>query len=144
MSKSVSRLCTVLLLYGWELTNSPSDTHPFIHEDSNYQMWFNWEEQASHSIDFTYAFLTEKCPSEDSDIALFEADVWHPGMPDPNNDFKEMREWLNQVERDGVPAKAYVNPTHGQVRQLKELIQHNDYVYAPKTIKDWKNGQALC
>ncbi|KAF4467560.1 hypothetical protein FALBO_5568 [Fusarium albosuccineum] len=121
-----------------------NETHPYIHSDGKHQAWFVWEEQATHSGDWTYAFVTEKCPTNKSPVAVFEADVWHPGMPDANNDRVLMREWLNQLDEDGVPEKAYVLPTHGQVRKISELAQHTDYVYAPKVVGDWMKGGALC
>ncbi|KAI1009833.1 hypothetical protein LB504_003014, partial [Fusarium proliferatum] len=121
-----------------------NETHPYVHSDNKHQAWFIWEEQATHSIDWSYAFITNKCPTNESGIALIEADAWHPGMPDANNDRWEMREWLGQLDRDGVPESAYVLPTHGQISQVSELIEHTDYVYAAKTIGDWKNGGALC
>ncbi|EXA31335.1 hypothetical protein FOVG_17385 [Fusarium oxysporum f. sp. pisi HDV247] len=121
-----------------------NETHPYIHSDSKHQAWFIWEEQATHSIDWSYAFITDKCPTNKSGIAVIEADAWHPGMPDANNDRWEMREWLGQLDKDGLPESAYVLPTHGQIRQVSELIEHTDYVYAPKSIGDWKNGGALC
>ncbi|KAG5808927.1 hypothetical protein H9Q74_014347 [Fusarium xylarioides] len=121
-----------------------NETHPYIHSDSKHQAWFIWEEQATHSIDWSYAFITEKCPTNESGIAVIEADAWHPGMPDANNDRWEMREWLGQLDKDGLPEGAYVLPTHGQISQVSELIEHTDYVYRPKTIGDWKNGGALC
>lgn len=83
-----------------------SETHPYVHSDSKHQAWFMWEEEANHSIDWTYAFLTDKCPTNESDIAVFEADTWHPGMPIENNDRWQMREWLNQLQRDGLPESA--------------------------------------
>ncbi|KAF5684796.1 hypothetical protein FCIRC_3751 [Fusarium circinatum] len=121
-----------------------NETHPYIHSDSKHQAWFIWEEQATNSIDWSYAFITDKCPTNESGIAVIEADAWHPGMPDANNDKWEMREWLGQLDKDGLPQSAYVLPTHGQISQVSELIEHTDYVYAPKTIGDWKNGGALC
>ncbi|CAG9990374.1 unnamed protein product [Clonostachys byssicola] len=121
-----------------------NETHPYIHGDNKYQAWFLWEKEATHAIDFSYAFITEKCPTKKSDVAVIEADVWHPGMPDAQNDRQLMREWLNQVDKDGVPDKAYVLPTHGQVRHLKELTEHADYVYPSKAVKDWMGGGAVC
>ncbi|KAL7768576.1 hypothetical protein ACKLNR_002877 [Fusarium oxysporum f. sp. zingiberi] len=121
-----------------------NETHPYIHSDSKHQAWFIWEAQATHSIDWSYAFITDKCPTNKSGIAIIEADAWHPGMPDANNDRWEMREWLGQLDKDGLPETAYVLPTHGQIRQVSELIEHTDYVYAPKSVGDWKNGGALC
>ncbi|RBA21072.1 hypothetical protein FPRO05_07386 [Fusarium proliferatum] len=121
-----------------------NETHPYIHSDNEHQAWFIWEEQATHSVDWSYTFITNKCPTNESGIAIIEADAWHPGMPDANNDRWEMREWLGQLDRDGVPESAYVLPTHGQISQVSELIEHTDYVYAARTIGDWKNGGALC
>ncbi|KAM6519328.1 hypothetical protein FALCPG4_012971 [Fusarium falciforme] len=121
-----------------------NDTHPYVHSDSKTQAWFIWEEQATHSADWTYAFVTEKCPSKLSPVAVLEADIWHPGMPDGKNDRELMREWLNQVNKDGLPESAYVLPTHGQVRPITELIEHTGYVYAPKQISDWRDGGAMC
>ncbi|KAJ4204257.1 hypothetical protein NW767_004449 [Fusarium falciforme] len=121
-----------------------NDTHPYVHGDSKTQAWFVWEEQATHSADWTYAFVTEKCPSKRSPVAVLEADIWHPGMPDGQNDRELMREWLNQVNKDGLPKSAYVLPTHGQVRPITELIEHTGYVYAPKQISDWRDGGAMC
>ncbi|KAJ4212592.1 hypothetical protein NW759_011629 [Fusarium solani] len=121
-----------------------NDTHPYVHSDSNTQAWFVWEEQATHSADWTYAFVTEKCPSKRSPVAVLEADIWHPGMPDGQNDRELMREWLNQVDKDGLPESAYVLPTHGQVRPITELIEHTGYVYAPKKISDWRDSGAMC
>lgn len=37
-----------------------------------------------------------------------------------------------------------VLPTHGQVRPITELIEHTGYVYAPKQISDWRDGEAMC
>ncbi|KAI8715270.1 hypothetical protein NCS52_01034400 [Fusarium sp. LHS14.1] len=121
-----------------------NDTHPYVHSDSKTQAWFLWEEQSTHSIDWTYAIVTEKCPSKRSPVAVLEADIWHPGMPDGQNDRELMREWLDQVNKDGLPESAYVLPTHGQVRPITELIEHTGYVYAPKTIRDWRDGGAMC
>ncbi|KAI8660348.1 hypothetical protein NCS57_01011700 [Fusarium keratoplasticum] len=121
-----------------------NDTHPYVHSDSKAQAWFIWEEQATHSADWTYAFVTEKCPSKRSPVAVLEADIWHPGMPDGQNDRELMREWLNQVDKDGLPEKSYVLPTHGQVRPITELIEHTGYMYAPRKISDWRDGGAMC
>ncbi|UPK93981.1 hypothetical protein LCI18_004916 [Fusarium solani-melongenae] len=121
-----------------------NDTHPYVHSDSKTQAWFVWEEQATHSADWTYALVTEKCPSKRSPVAVLEADIWHPGMPDGQNDRELMREWLNQVDKDGLPESAYVLPTHGQVRPITELIEHTGYVYAPKKISDWRGSGAMC
>ncbi|CVL12257.1 uncharacterized protein FPRN_07011 [Fusarium proliferatum] len=120
-----------------------NETHPYIHSDNEHQAWFIWEEQATHSIDWSYTFITNKCPTNESGIAIIEADAWHPGMPDANSDRWEMREWLGQLDRDGVPESAYVLPIHGQISQVSELIEHTDYVYAARTIGDCKNGGAL-
>ncbi|CAI6031735.1 unnamed protein product [Clonostachys chloroleuca] len=121
-----------------------NETHPYVYSDDEYQVWFLWEKEATHAIDFSYAFISDKCPTDESDVAVIEADVWHPGMPDAQNDRQLMREWLNQVDKDGVPDKAYVLPTHGQVRHIKELTEHADYVYPPKGVKDWMGGGAVC
>ncbi|KAJ4250975.1 hypothetical protein NW762_011625 [Fusarium torreyae] len=83
-----------------------NETHPYVHSDSKHQAWFIWEEQATHSIDWAYAFITDKCPTNKSGIAVIEADAWHPGMPDENNDRWEMREWLSQLDKDGLPESA--------------------------------------
>ncbi|WJG35248.1 uncharacterized protein FOBCDRAFT_239517 [Fusarium oxysporum Fo47] len=80
------------------------------------------------------------CPTNKLGFAIIEADVWHPGIPDAKNDRWEMREWLGQLDKDGLPETAYVLPTYGQIRQVSELIEHTDYVYAPKSVGDWKNG----
>ncbi|KAG7414067.1 hypothetical protein Forpe1208_v008297 [Fusarium oxysporum f. sp. rapae] len=80
--------------------------HPYIHSDSKHQAWFIWEEQATHSIDWSYAFFTDKGPTNKSGIAVIEADAWHPGMPDAKNDRWEMREWLGQLDKDGLPESA--------------------------------------
>jgi hypothetical protein len=37
---------------------------------------------------------------------VLEADIWHPGMLDGQNDRELMREWLNQVDKDGLPESA--------------------------------------
>ncbi|KAM5382903.1 hypothetical protein ACJA88_003436 [Fusarium oxysporum] len=117
-----------------------NETHPYVPSDSKHQAWFIWEAQATHSIDWSYAFITDKCPTNKLGFAIIEADVWHPGMPDAKNDRWEMREWLGQLDKDGLPETAYVLPTYGQIRQVSELIEHTDYVYAPKSVGDWKNG----
>ncbi|PCD34633.1 hypothetical protein AU210_007232 [Fusarium oxysporum f. sp. radicis-cucumerinum] len=97
-----------------------NETHPYVPSDNKHQAWFIWEAQATHSIDWSYAFITDKCPTNKLGFAIIEADVWHPGMPDAKNDS--------------------VLPTYGQIRQVSELIEHTDYVYSPKSVGDWKNG----
>lgn len=85
---------------------SSSDTHPYVHKDSNIQAWFLWEEQATHAVDFAYAFVTAACPLPDSPAIIFEADAWHGGLPVENNDELEMRTFLNQVRLDGLTRQA--------------------------------------
>ncbi|KAF4973911.1 hypothetical protein FZEAL_9137 [Fusarium zealandicum] len=121
-----------------------NETHPYVHSDSKSQAWFLWEDQATHAADLSYAFITEKCPSEDSPIAVFEADIWHPGLPDGQNDRVLMRDWLDQVSGDGLPEGAYVLSTHGGVGQISELVKTTGYVYKPMTVRDWRDGGALC
>ncbi|KAH7165082.1 hypothetical protein DER46DRAFT_685163 [Fusarium sp. MPI-SDFR-AT-0072] len=77
-----------------EIASSYCETHPYIHSDT------------THSIDWSYAFFTDKCPTNKSGIAVIEADAWHPGMPDANNDRWEMREWLGQLDKDSLPESA--------------------------------------
>ena len=85
---------------------SISDTHPYVHRDSKTQAWFIWEEQATHAADWAYAFVTTVCPKADSPVAVFEADAWHGGVPLENNNELWMRQWLNQVRRDGLTRDA--------------------------------------
>ncbi|KAF7557064.1 hypothetical protein G7Z17_g971 [Cylindrodendrum hubeiense] len=83
-----------------------NDTHPYVHSDENIQAWFMWEQQASHAADWSYSFVTTKCPSHDSPVAVLEADVWQAGMPAEQSDQALMRQWLDQVVGDGLTEKA--------------------------------------
>lgn len=92
---------------GRDLTEpNRSDTHPYVHSDGNIQAWFLWEKQATHAADWSYVFITEKCPGPESPVALLEADVWQAGLPAGESDQALMRQWLDQLLRDGVSSNA--------------------------------------
>lgn len=65
-----------------------------------------WEEQAAHSADWAYAFVTTLCPEPDSPSVVFEADVWHGGAGLMYNDQVLMRQWLDQIQGDGLSRNA--------------------------------------
>ncbi|CAM1504906.1 Fc.00g024970.m01.CDS01 [Cosmosporella sp. VM-42] len=93
---------------------------------------------------YSYTFITSKCPSDDSPVAVFKADAWQAGMPQGQSDQALMRQWLDQVLQDGLPKRAHVLPTHGQVSPLLDLIDITGYPYPAKTVHDWRNGAAFC
>ncbi|KAH7139969.1 hypothetical protein B0J13DRAFT_478345 [Dactylonectria estremocensis] len=121
-----------------------NDTHPYVHSDEYTQAWFLWEQQGSHAADLSYSFVTTKCPSNDSPVAVFEADVWQAGMPPEQSDQALMRQWLDQVLNDGLTKDAIVLPTHGQVTPLLELINITGYAYPQLSTLDWRAGAAKC
>lgn len=65
-----------------------------------------WEEQGSHAADWSYSFVTTKGPSENSTVAVLEADVWQAGVSTGQSDQALMRQWLDQVMGDGLTEKA--------------------------------------
>jgi hypothetical protein len=83
-----------------------SDTHPYIHTDSKIQAWFMWQPEATHASDWSYSFITARCPTADSAVAVFEADAWQAGLPGEQSDQALMRQWLDQVRHDGLTDKA--------------------------------------
>ncbi|KAK7408439.1 hypothetical protein QQX98_009366 [Neonectria punicea] len=121
-----------------------NDTHPYVHSDEHIQAWFMWEQQATHSADWSYSFVTTKCPSEDSPVAVLEADAWQAGMPAEQSDQALMRQWLDQMVKDGLTDKAIVLPTHGQVTPLVDLLNITGYPYQKLSTLDWRAGAAQC
>ncbi|KAM5344363.1 hypothetical protein ACJ41O_012900 [Fusarium nematophilum] len=121
-----------------------NETHPYVHRDSKIQAWFLWEEQATHAVDWSYAVITEKCPTANSSIVALEADAWEAGVPAEQSDQALMRQWLDQVLADGLTRDAIVFPTHGQITPLEELINITAYPYPEFDVTSWKNGAALC
>ncbi|KAH7166477.1 hypothetical protein EDB81DRAFT_839002 [Dactylonectria macrodidyma] len=121
-----------------------NDTHPYVHSDENTQAWFMWEPQGFHASDLSYSFVTTKCPSNDSPVAVFEADVWQAGVSPALSDQAQMRQWLDQVMNDGLTKDAIVLPTHGQVTPLLELINITGYPYPQLSTLDWRTGAAKC
>ncbi|EXK25181.1 hypothetical protein FOMG_18157 [Fusarium oxysporum f. sp. melonis 26406] len=53
-----------------------NQTHPYVHRDGKIQAWFNWEDQATHSADWSYVTVTKRCPTAKSPIVAFQADAW--------------------------------------------------------------------
>ncbi|KAL6405068.1 hypothetical protein AUP68_11911 [Ilyonectria robusta] len=121
-----------------------NDTNPYVHSDGNIQAWFMWEEQGSHAADWSYSFVTAKCPSENSTVAVLEADVWQAGVSTGQSDQALMRQWLDQVMGDGLTEKAIVLPTHGLVTPLLDMINITGYPYPKMSTTDWKAGAAKC
>ncbi|KAH6980842.1 hypothetical protein BKA56DRAFT_632550 [Ilyonectria sp. MPI-CAGE-AT-0026] len=121
-----------------------NDTNPYVHSDGNIQAWFMWEDQGSHAADWSYSFVTAKCPSENSTVAVLEADVWQAGVSTGQSDQALMRQWLDQVMRDGLTENAIVLPTHGLVTPLLDLINITGYPYPKMSTTDWKAGAAKC
>ncbi|KPM43977.1 hypothetical protein AK830_g2647 [Neonectria ditissima] len=119
-------------------------THPYVHSDEHIQAWFMWEQQATHAADWSYSFITTKCPSEDSPVAVLEADAWQAGLPAEQSDQALMRQWLDQVVGDGLTDKAIVLPTHGQVTPLLDLLNITGYAYPKLSTVDWRGGAAKC
>jgi len=65
-----------------------------------------WQPQATHASDWSYSLVTARCPTVDSAVAVFEADVWQAGLPDGQSDQALLRQWLDQVRQDGLADKA--------------------------------------
>ncbi|KAH6880353.1 hypothetical protein B0T10DRAFT_412091 [Thelonectria olida] len=121
-----------------------NDTHPFVYSDNKIQAWFMWQHQTTHASDWSYAVITEKCPTAKSPVVALEADVWQAGVSAGESDQALMRQWLDQVLGDGLTDKAIVFPTHGQVTPLTELIEITGYPYPSLGVADWQHGKACC
>ncbi|KAL7935120.1 hypothetical protein V8C35DRAFT_279576 [Trichoderma chlorosporum] len=123
-----------------------NETHPFVYEDKNMQAWFTWQNQATHASDWSYAFVTEKCATKKSPVAVFEADAWQAGLPAEESDQGLMRQWLDQLLKDGLTPDAFVLPTHGQVTPLTQLLNITGYPYPLNSFSaaSWKGGVAKC
>jgi hypothetical protein len=83
-----------------------NDTHPFVYADDDTQAWFMWQPEATHAADWSYAMITRKCPLPSSPVAVFEADAWQAGMPAEQSDQALMRQWLDQLDQDGLTEEA--------------------------------------
>lgn len=83
-----------------------SQTHPYVHRDGKIQAWFNWEDQATHSADWSYVTVTKRCPTAKSPIVVFQADAWQAGLDAETSDQALMRQWLDQTLRDGLTRDA--------------------------------------
>ncbi|UKZ75257.1 hypothetical protein TrVFT333_002932 [Trichoderma virens FT-333] len=83
-----------------------NDTHPYVHKDNSMQAWFTWQKHATHASDWSYALVTEKCTSDNSAVAVLEADAWQAGLPAEESDQALMRQWLDQLLKDGLTDKA--------------------------------------
>jgi hypothetical protein len=64
-----------------------------------------WQPQATHASDWSYAVITEKCPTAKSPIVALEADAWQAGVPVGQSDQALMRQWLDQLLGDGLTDK---------------------------------------
>ncbi|RKK46140.1 hypothetical protein BFJ66_g8691 [Fusarium oxysporum f. sp. cepae] len=105
---------------------------------------FNWEDQATHSADWSYVTVTKSCPTVKSPIVAFQADAWQAGLDAETSDQALMRQWLDQTLRDGLTRDAIVLPTHGKVAPLGQLINITAYPYPDFDATHWRHGAALC
>ena len=83
-----------------------SDKKPYVHRDGDMQAWFMWEEEAIHSVDWSYVMVTKTCPESDSSQVVFNADLWSLKLNALNYDNGDARQWFDQLLRDGLGRKA--------------------------------------
>lgn len=78
---------------------------PFILSDGKVQFRSFWHEGAPHAADWTYALATTACPTNDTGVALYVADVVDPG---DSSLFGEGYKTANAVRWDAGYARQWI------------------------------------
>ncbi|KAL6712908.1 hypothetical protein ACLMJK_009463 [Lecanora helva] len=101
-----------------------TQSQPFILSDGKVQFRSFWHEDAPHAADWTFAMVTAACPTNDTAVALFVADVVDPGDSSLFGEGYETanavrwdagyaRQWILEAMGLGVPRSATLVGAHG-------------------------------
>ena len=114
---------------------------PFILSDGKVQFRSFWHEEAPHAADWTYALATAACPTNDTGVALYVADVVDPGDSSLLGegyktanavrwDAGYARQWILDALGFGVPKSALLVGAHGStyVRNVSNAVAFEEVV----------------
>ncbi|KAJ3530450.1 hypothetical protein NM208_g9323 [Fusarium decemcellulare] len=103
-----------------------TEDKPYIHSDSKMQARFIWHEEAPHAVDWSYSIVTTRCPTANSTMLAYEADVFSTLT---HFDTMPAYSWLDRAVSVGMSKDTIVVPTHGMPVPLSFLLDQISYVY---------------
>ncbi|KAH6898054.1 hypothetical protein B0T10DRAFT_577522 [Thelonectria olida] len=118
-----------------------TENEPYIHSDSQMQARFIWHKEAPHSVDWSYAIVTTRCPTANSTMLAYEADAFSTLTHFAT---QLAYGWLDLAVADGMSYNTTVVPTHGMPVPLTFLLDQIGYVYPAFDSTDLRAGGASC
>ncbi|MCJ1328032.1 hypothetical protein MMC10_004707 [Thelotrema lepadinum] len=95
---------------------------PFILNDGKVQFRSFWCEENPHAADWSYSVTTAACPTNETNVVVYVADVvnpgFYPGVSTSNAlrwDAGYARQFVLSAAQDGVPRSSVIVGTHGSV-----------------------------
>ena len=93
----------------------------FVLNDGRVQFRAFWRGENPHAADWSYGVATAACPTDDTGVVIFNADVIDPG--DLGSDFPTSnavrwdagygRQWVFSAVEDGIPRSSLIVGAHG-------------------------------
>ncbi|KAH7325578.1 hypothetical protein B0I35DRAFT_493444 [Stachybotrys elegans] len=118
-----------------------TEDKPYIHSDSKLQARFLWRPENPHSADWTYAMVTSTCPSSNSSMLAYTADIVSTGF-----EFTTYlaENWLLQAMDDGLSKNTIVIPAHGVPYPLSDVYEPLGSPYPDFTAMSFVTGGEIC
>lgn len=83
-----------------------SEANPFVKRDANLELRLVKLFDYYHAQDMSYAFVSKPCPALNDTVAVYEADLWNPGLTDYRFNQFDGQALLDQLAKDGVSKNA--------------------------------------
>ncbi|KAI9664131.1 MAG: hypothetical protein M1821_007622 [Bathelium mastoideum] len=103
---------------------------PFVLDDGNVQFRSFWREESPHAADWSYGLATTSCPTNDTGVVLFVADVVNPGSYSEGStsnalrwDAGYARQWILGAAQDGVPRTSLILGAHGSTKYAVHNVE---------------------
>ena len=125
--------------------------HPFILNDGKVQFRSFWRGDNPHAADWSYSVATAACPTNETDVVVYAADVvnpgFYPGLSTSNAlrwDAGYARQFVLAAAQDGVPRASVIVGAHGSIEgelsnaeSLDMVANITGVVYPNKGAETW-------
>ena len=95
---------------------------PFILNDGKVQFRSFWREENPHAADWSYSVATAACPTNETDVVVYVADIvnpgFYPGISTSNAlrwDAGYARQFVLAAVQDGIPRSSVIVGSHGSI-----------------------------
>ena len=100
-----------------------TEEQPFVLSDGNVQFRSFWRGENLHAADWSYGIATAACPTDETEVVAYVADVvnpgFYPGVSTSNAlrwDAGYARQFVLAAVQDGVPRSSLIVGPHGSIQ----------------------------